>query len=125
MSESRTDQKKIPGLIEGTDQVRDYKKANIKAKRQNLDLIPKGKNPRQGKNLPWKYIFPLVSFLLIYYGIKNFERISTFIVERVLGLGLILLIILLIFARLIRKIFTGNLTTIFMMWLFSKGDKDE
>ena len=75
--------------------------------------------------MPWKYIFPLVSFLLIYYGIKNFERISTFIVERVLGLGLILLIILLIVARLIRKIFTGNLTTIFMMWLFSKGDKDE
>lgn len=109
---------KIDGFYEGQD----LEKLPV---RKEIKVVVKEKKLKKSRSLPWKYIFPCLSLGAIYLVVKNFDAISSFIVEKILGLGIFFILILFIILGLIRKIFLGNMNTLFFMYLFSRRDKDE
>lgn len=109
---------KIDGFYEGQDRKTLPVKKEIKVR-------VKEKKVKKSRTLPWKYIFPCLSLGVIYLVVKNFDAISRFIVGKILGLGIFFILISFIIQGLIRKIFLGNLNTLFFMYIFSRRDKDE
>lgn len=110
--------KRIDGFFEGQE-------AKELPVRKELKVKVKEKNIKRSRSLPWKYIFPGLSLGVIYFLVKNFGAISSFIVGTILGHGIYFLLILFIILALIRRIFLGNMNTLLFMYLFTRRDKDE